>query len=73
MKHAKSTIAFAIAAPTFAVCCLIMLYGHQQLSRSPMATYAFVAVWGVSAIVASWTFVDVGISAGRSVLNRLRS
>ena len=72
MTLANSTRWFALTAAAFTVCCLVMLYGHEQLSRSVVVTYVFMAVWGASALIAAWMAVEVVKASARTIAAKRR-
>ena len=50
-KTKRNLILFVGGTALFVLCCLAMTFAHSAISAQPVTTYAFLAIWGLSAIV----------------------
>lgn len=73
MTLKQDLIIFAVMAFIFAACSLAMLTAHEALSRHPIVIYAFIAIYGISALGWPVFFIRSLLKAIRSAFSRLRS
>lgn len=64
---------FALAAGLFGFGCVIMLIADEALSRYPVFLYAFMAVWGVSALLAPVYFIRAARDSVRVAIEKQKS
>ncbi|HAF42563.1 MAG TPA: hypothetical protein DCG90_12480 [Sphingobium sp.] len=50
MTLKQDLMIFGVTALLFVVCSVAMVMAHEELSRFPIVTYAFLGIYGVSAI-----------------------
>ena len=73
MTIKQDPIIFAAAAMLFGFGCVIMLIADEALSRYPVFLYVFMAIWGVSALLAPIYFIRATRDTVRVAIEKQKS